>query len=92
MRSLVGLSLALVLLATKAGARSDFPNHTEVLVTIMADENWVGKQGMPLTVLQDVMTNSISSNARFSNGILESTFTSLPPGNITGEYDPGKTR
>ena len=39
MRSSAGLSL--VLLAAQVWARSDLPNNTEVLVTILVDETWL---------------------------------------------------
>ena len=90
MRSMVGLSLALVIaIVTQAGARSNLPNNTEVLITIMADDNWVSKQGLNIDSVKDIMTNSIAAHAKFEYGSFESTFDKLKTGNVTGEYDPG---
>ena len=91
MRSLVGLSLALLVgIASKAWARSDLPNHTDVLVTVVADDDWLTYQGMSPDILKGLITKSIEDQATFSHGTLESTFTSMTTGSIMDEVTEGK--
>ena len=80
MRSSVGLSL--VLLAAQVWARSDLPNNTEVLVTILVDETWLASQLMPVATLKDLMTNSIASQDKFTHGTMESTFSLMTSDDI----------
>ena len=80
MRSTAGLSL--VLLAAQVWARSDLPNNTEVLVTILVDETWLASQLMPVATLKDLMTNSIASQDKFTHGTMESTFSLMTSDDI----------
>ena len=89
MRSWVGLSL--VLLAAQVWARSDLPNSTDVLITILADEAWLASQRMPLAAVKDLMTNSIASQDKFGHGTLESTFTAIESSDIMGQIDSETT-
>ena len=89
MRSSVGLSLVLV--AAQVWARSDLPNSTDVLVTILADEDWVAGQRMPMATLKDLMTNSIASQDKLGHGTLESTFVAMTSDDIMAQIDPETT-
>ena len=89
MRATAGLSL--VLLAAQVWARSDLPNNTEVLVTILVDETWLSSQRLPVATLKDLMTNSIASQDKFSHGTMESTFSTMTSSDIMDQIDTETT-
>ena len=89
MRSSVGLSL--VLMAAQVWARSDLPNSSDVLVTILADETWLAGQRMPIATVKDLMTNSIASQDKFGHGTLESTFSAMTSSDIMDQINTDTT-
>ena len=89
MWSTAGLSL--VLLAVQVWARSDLPNNTEVLVTILVDETWLAGQLLPVATLKDLMTNSIASQEKFSHGTMESTFSLMTSSDVMEQVDSETT-
>ena len=68
-------------LLTSALARSNLPNHTELLVSVLADEAWVQGEGESLDLVRELMTESITST-RSEHVSMEIDFRSLGSGNI----------
>ena len=85
------LGLSLVLAGGQVWARSDLPNSTDVLITILADETWLAKHRMPVATVKDLMTNSIASQDKLGHGTLESTFSSMTSSDIMGQIDDETT-
>ena len=79
-------ALSLLLLASSALARSNLPNHTELLVTVLADEAWVKGESQSLDTMREVITESITS-ARSDHVSMEVDFRTLVPGNLSDKVD-----
>ena len=79
-------ALSLLLLASSALARSNLPNHTELLVTVLADEAWVRGESQSLDTMREVITESITS-ARSDHVSMEVAFRTLVPGNLSDKVD-----
>ena len=79
-------ALSLLLLASTALARSNLPNHTELLVTILADEAWVTGERQSLDAVREVITESITA-ARSDHVSMEVAFRTLVPGNLSDSVD-----
>ena len=79
-------ALSILLLASSALARSNLPNHTELLVTVLADEAWVKGESQSLDTVREVITESITS-ARSDHVSMEIDFRSLVPGNLSDKVD-----
>ena len=78
--------LSILLLASSALARSNLPNHTELLVTVLADEAWVKGESQSLDTVREVITESITS-AKSDHVSMEIDFRSLVPGNLSDKVD-----
>ena len=61
---------------------SSLPNHTELLVSVLADEAWVQGEGESLDLVRELMTESITST-RSEHVSMEIDFRSLGSGNIS---------
>ena len=79
-------ALSLLLLASSDLARSNLPNHTELLVTVLADEAWVRGESQSLDTMREVITESITS-ARSDHVSMEVAFRTLVPGNLSDKVD-----
>ena len=79
-------ALSLLLLASSALARSNLPNHTELLVTVLADVAWVRGESQSLDTMREVITESITS-ARSDHVSMEVAFRTLVPGNLSDKVD-----
>ena len=79
-------ALSLLLLASSALARSNLPNHTELLVTVLVDEAWVRGESQSLDTMREVITESITS-ARSDHVSMEVDFRTLVPGNLSDKVD-----
>ena len=79
-------ALSILLLAVSALARSNLPNHTELLVTVLADEAWVRGESQSLDTMREVITESITS-ARSDHVSMEVDFRTLVPGNLSDKVD-----
>ena len=79
-------ALSILILASSALARSNLPNHTELLVTVLADEAWVKGESQSLDTVREVITESITS-ARSDHVSMEIDFRSLVPGNLSDKVD-----
>ena len=79
-------ALSLLLLASSALARSNLPNHTELLVTVLADEAWVRGESQSLDTMREVITESITSS-RSDHVSMEVAFRTLVPGNLSDKVD-----
>ena len=79
-------ALSILLLAASALARSNLPNHTELLVTVLADEAWVRGESQSLDTMREVITESITS-ARSDHVSMEVDFRTLVPGNLSDKVD-----
>ena len=79
-------ALSLLLLASSALARSNLPNHTELLVTVLVDEAWVRGESQSLDTMREVITESITS-ARSDHVSMEVAFRTLVPGNLSDKVD-----
>ena len=69
-------------LLSSALARSNLPNHTELLVSVLADEAWVQGEGESLDLVRELMTESITAT-RSQHVSMEIDFRSLGSGNIS---------
>ena len=78
--------LSILILASSALARSNLPNHTELLVTVLADEAWVKGESQSLDTVREVITESITS-AKSDHVSMEIDFRSLVPGNLSDKVD-----
>ena len=78
--------LSILILASSALARSNLPNHTELLVTVLAGEAWVKGESQSLDTVREVITESITS-ARSDHVSMEIDFRSLVPGNLSDKVD-----
>ena len=78
--------LSILILASSALARSNLPNHTELLVTVLADEAWVKGESQSLDTVREVITESITS-ARSDHVSMEIDFRTLVPGNLSDKVD-----
>ena len=66
MMTSTSLSLVAVLVAVLvagAVARSDLPNHTELVVAVAADPGWVRGRGLLLDTVRDLVKRSVASAA-----------------------------
>ena len=79
-------ALSILILASSALARSNLPNHTELLVTVLADEAWVKGESQSLDTVREVITESITS-ARSDHVSMGIDFRSLVPGNLSDKVD-----
>ena len=79
-------ALSIPRLAASALARSNLPNHTELLVTVLADEAWVRGESQSLDTMREVITESITS-ARSDHVSMEVDFRTLVPGNLSDKVD-----
>ena len=79
-------ALSILILASSALARSNLPNHTELLVTVLADEAWVKGESQSLDTVREVITESITS-ARSDHVSMEIDFRTLVPGNLSDKVD-----
>ena len=78
--------LSILILASSALARSNLPNQTELLVTVLADEAWVKGESQSLDTVREVITESITS-AKSDHVSMEIDFRSLVPGNLSDKVD-----
>ena len=72
-------------------AKSNLPNHTELVVAVVADENWVRKEEMTMAQLETFMTESISSSSS-SHVSMEIVFNTMTAMNISEDADLGKKK
>ena len=82
-------TLSLLILAASALttlARSNLPNHTELLVTVLANEAWVTAESQSLDAVREVITASITA-ARSDHVSMEVAFRTLTPGNLSDNVD-----
>ena len=79
-------ALSLLALASPSLARSNLPNHTELLVTVLADEAWVTGERQSLDSVREVITESITT-ARSDHVSMEVDFRTLVPGNLSENVD-----
>ena len=79
-------ALSILILASSALARSNLPNQTELLVTVLADEAWVKGESQSLDTVREVITESITS-AKSDHVSMEIDFRSLVPGNLSDKVD-----
>ena len=63
-------------------AKSNLPNHTELVVTVVADEAWVRTEQMSMNDLKNIMTEAITS-ARSPSVSMEISFQALKSANMS---------
>ena len=70
-------------------ARSDLPNHTELVVAVAADPGWVRGRGLLLDTVRDLITRSVASaaSARVS---MDLVFHTLNDDNLADIVDTGR--
>ena len=68
--------------------KSNLPNHTELVVSVLADESWVRGEGMTLDSVRDKMTESITSS-RSDHVSMEILFNTMTSVNMTDDIDIG---
>ena len=78
--SLIGLTVG----------KSNLPNHTELVVSVLADESWVMGEGMTMDSVRDLMTESITSS-RSTHVSMEILFNTMTSVNMTDDINIGKT-
>ena len=90
MSGLGGDTMFLIIFMISGGsALSNLPNHTELMVSVLADEAWVKMEGFTLNKVEEMMTASITGSSS-EHVSMKMTFTEMTPGNITDNIDTGK--
>ena len=80
--------LLLACLFSISQAKSNLPNHTELVVSVVADENWVRKEGMTLDQLETIMNEAITGSSS-SHVSMEIVFNNMAAMNISEDADLG---
>ena len=88
MMTSTSLSLVAVLVAG-AVARSDLPNHTELVVAVAADPGWVRGRGLLLDTVRDLVTRSVASAAS-AQVSMDLVFHTLNDDNLADIVDTGR--
>ena len=89
MSGLGGDTMFLIIFMISGGsALSNLPNHTELMVSVLADEAWVKMEGFTLDKVEEMMTASITGSSS-EHVSMKMTFTEMTPGNITDNIDTG---
>lgn len=70
---------------------SNLPNHTELVVSVLADESWVRGEGMTMDSVRDLMTESITSS-RSTHVSMEILFNIMTSPNMTDDINIGNIR
>ena len=70
---------------------SNLPNHTQLVVSVLADESWVRGEGMTMDSVRDLMTESITSS-RSTHVSMEILFNTMTSPNMTDDINIGNIR
>ena len=65
-----------------ANAKSNLPNHTELMVTVVVDDPWVRKEGVSMDEVKNLLTDSITSS-RSPSVSMEISFADLKTTNMS---------
>ena len=89
-RARAGVMLLLLMLASSGQALSNLPNHTELMVSVLADRSWVGMEALTLDEVETILTESITGS-RSEHVSMKMAFNEMVPGNITDNIDTGQS-
>ena len=79
----------IIFMISGGSALSNLPNHTELMVSVLADEAWVKMEGFTLDKVEEMMTTSITGSSS-EHVSMKMTFTEMTSGNITDNIDTGE--